>query len=409
MILVTQKTANGIKICPVTDFCALNQLTKRFVYPLPLIDETLDMLGGANFFTTMNCISGFWQVKVDPADQEKTGFSTLGGHYHYLRMPFGLINTPNTFAKLMNDTLARLINQICIVYLDGIIVFSKTDEEHISNLRLVFNRLRAANRMMKPEKCNFMLRTVNYLEYVISEDGIRPDKDKIAIIKEYLARKTVKEIHQFIGLVSYYRRFIPNFSKIAQSLTELTKKDVTFEWNEIREKAFVELHEALCDNPVLKYPDFSLSFFEICNSSGTAMDAVLSQKINGSDHPIFYISQKLNKAERNYSTTERECPCVFLVLKKWHYLYGCKFTVVTDHRPLRWLLQIKEPTSHLARWYLLLSEYDFEIIHKAGKANANADVLSRIPAHLVTPPYEPVACVGQGTDKARARKRPENI
>ncbi|KAJ8875611.1 hypothetical protein PR048_023507 [Dryococelus australis] len=179
-------------------------------------------------------------------------------------MPFGLINAPSTFAKLMNDTLAGLIGQVCFAYLDDI-VFSKT-EKHISNLRLVFDKLRAANLKLKPENCNFMS---NYLGHEISKD--------------------VKEIRQFIGLVGYYRRFIPSFSKIVQPLTELTKKDISFEWNELRENTFAELRKALCDKPVVKCPDISLPFFVTCGSSGTAMGAVLSQKINCSEHPTYYI------------------------------------------------------------------------------------------------------------------------
>ncbi|KAJ8872841.1 hypothetical protein PR048_026457 [Dryococelus australis] len=193
MISVMQKTANGLEICPVIDFRALNQVTKHFVYPLPLNYETLDILGGAKYFTTMDCISGFWQVRVNPEDQEKIGFSTPDGHYHALCMPFGLINTPSTFAKLMNDTLASLKGQLCFVYLDDTI-----------NLKLVFEKLRSANLKFKPEKCHFVLTNV-----------------------KYLVPKMVKEICQFIVFVGYYRRFIPNFSKVAQPLTELTK-DVAF-------------------------------------------------------------------------------------------------------------------------------------------------------------------------------------
>ncbi|KAJ8895227.1 hypothetical protein PR048_000552 [Dryococelus australis] len=225
----------------------------------------------------------------------------------------------------------------------------------------------------------------NYFGHVISKDRFRPDMDKIAVITDYLTPKTVKKKKsQFIGLVGSYHRFLPNFSKIAQPLIKLTRKDVTLEWNKIRENDFAE---ALCNKHVLKYLDFSLPFyFPYCDST------VLSQKINCSEHTIYYISWQFNKAKRNYSTTEWECLCVVYALKKWHYLYGRKFTVVTDHRPLRWLLQMKEPTLHLARLSLLLLEYDFDIVHKAGKANANAGALSQIPVQLVTLLYEPVMC-----------------
>ncbi|KAJ8897742.1 hypothetical protein PR048_003092 [Dryococelus australis] len=239
-------------------------------------------------------------------------------------MPFGHINALSTFAKLMNDTLAGSIGQVGFVYLDDIV------------------------------KCN-------YLGYIISEDRICLDKDKTIVIKEYLARKTVKEIRQFIGLVGHYCSFIPNFSKIAQPLTELTvlRKKSRF--------SGMKLHEALCDKPILRNPDFSLSFYLTCNSSGTAM------------------------AKRNYSVTKREYLSVMFPLKKWHYyFYGRKFTVITDYRPLRWLLQMKEPPSHLARWSLVLSEYDFGIVYKDGKVNANTDALSRISVQLVAPPYTPV-------------------
>ncbi|KAJ8890780.1 hypothetical protein PR048_010289 [Dryococelus australis] len=259
------------------------------------------MLGGAKYFTRMDCISGFWQLNVNQEDQEKI------------------------------------------------------EEKHICNLKLVFYRLRVANLKLKPENCNFMLKTVNYFGHVIPKDEIHPDKDKIAMIKEYPAPKTVKEICQFIELRLPRKRSRSNGTKEA--------------------KAFSELSEFLCDKPVLKYPDFSLPFLVTCDSAATTMGAVLSQKINGSEHPMYFVLRQINKAERNYSTTERECLC--------------KFTIVTDHRPLWWLLQIKEPMSHLARWSLL-SEYDFDIVHTARKGNANADALSRIPVQFVTPLYEPM-------------------
>ncbi|KAJ8865526.1 hypothetical protein PR048_033046 [Dryococelus australis] len=222
-------------------------------------------------------------------------------------------------------------------------------EEHVQNLKLELGRFRAANLKLKPEKCNFMLNTVNYL-------GHRTEFAHVDVIKECPTTQTVKEIRQFIGLVGDYRRFIPNFSKTAQPLTELTKKDVDFEWNDVRETAFSELREALCNKPILRYPDFSIPFYVTCDSSGSPMGAVLSRRINGSEQHIYFISRRINEAGRNYSTTERK----YL----WVYLYVRKYTVLTEQRPLR-----------LARWSLLLSDYDFDIIHKPGKTNDNAATL----------------------------------
>ncbi|KAJ8892499.1 hypothetical protein PR048_005080 [Dryococelus australis] len=228
-----------------------------------------------------------------------------------------------------------------------------------------FSRHRKLRTALKSADLGLICQMVNYLGHMISEDGIHLDKHKIAVI---LAPKTVKEIRHFIELVGYYRTIIPNFSKIAQPLRELTYQEGR------RENAISELCKTLCLKPVLQYPDFSLPFFMMCDK-----------------YPICFISRQLNKVERNYSTTERECLCVVFPLNKWrYYLYGRKFTVVTDQGPLKWLLQMKELISRLARWSLLLSEYDFDIVHKTGKAKANADVLSRISVQVVTPLYKPV-------------------
>ncbi|KAM0736907.1 Retrovirus-related Pol polyprotein from transposon 17.6 [Formica fusca] len=315
-----------------------------------------------------------------PEDQEKTAFSTPYGHYEYQRMPFGLKNAPATFQRLMDNVLTGLQGNELFVYLDDIVVYARSLKEHDVKVKELMQRLREANLQLQPDKCQFLRHEVAYLGHIIGNDGVRPDPSKIKAVEHFPIPRNYKNIKQFLGLVGYYRRFIKNFSKIAKPLTDLLKKDKTFAWTPSQENAFNSLKRELLKEPVLQYPNFKEPFLLTTDASGYAIGGVLSQGQIGKDLPISYISRTLNEAEGRYSTIEKEClAVVYCVTYFRHYLYGRKFTILTDHKPLVWLHSVKDPSSRLWKWRLKLSEYEYEIRYQAGKINVVADALSRNP------------------------------
>ena len=319
-------------------------------------------------------------------DAHKTAFSTPYGHFQFKRMPFGLKNAPATFQRLMNSVLSGLQGIELFVYLDDIVIYSRSLQEHESKFNKLMERLRNAKLRLQPDKCEFLRHEVNYLGHIISEDGVKPDPKKIEAVSKFPRPKKVKNIKQFLGLAGYYRRFIPDFSKVAKPLTQLLKKDTPFKWAENQENAFNNLKTALMTKPILQYPDFSKPFNLTTDASGYAIGGVLSQGPIGKDLPIAYASRLLNSAEQNYSTIEKEClAIVYSAMHFRPYLYGRKFTIVTDHKPLVWMHSIKDPTSRIWKWKLKLSDFEFDILYKEGRANANADALSRNPPEICLP------------------------
>lgn len=363
----------------VVDFRKLNDVTVGDSFPIPVISEILDALGKSKYFSTIDCASGFHQVPVRKEDQPKTAFSTREGHFQYRRMPFGLKGAPATFQRLMTTVLSGIQGIKCLVYLDDVVVFGENLSTHNERLREVLNRMRKYNMKLQPDKCEFLRKEVCYLGHVIGHTGVRPDEKRIEAVRNFPEPKTTRELKGFLGLAGYYRRFIPNFSKIAKPLTELLKKDVPYAWNDKTEKAFVTLKNLLISEPILQYPDFSKPFVLTTDASNDAIGAVLSQGPIGKDLPIAFASRTLNNAERNYPTVEKELLAIVWGCKYFRqYLYGRKFTVVTDHRPLTWIFSVKDPSSRLLRWRLKLEEYEYEVIYKKGSNNTNADALSRI-------------------------------
>lgn len=363
----------------VIDYRALNMRSIDEKWPLPNITDILDKLGKANYFTTLDLASGFHQILVDPEDIEKTAFSTEGGHYEFKRMPFGLKNAPCTFQRVMDNVLRGLQNEICSVYLDDIIIFSTSLEEHLDRIKLVFDRLRESNFKIQLDKSEFLKKNVQYLGHIITQEGVKPNPEKISIIKNFPIPKTQKDIKSFLGLLGYYRRFIRDFAKITKPMTKCLKKNATVIHDEEFIKSFNTAKEILTNDPILQYPDFSKEFILTTDASNVAIGAVLSQGTIPSDKPVAYASRTLNETETRYSTIEKELLAIVWACKHFRpYLYGRKFTIYTDHRPLIWLFNLREPSSKLVRWRLKLEEYDYKIIYKKGKYNTNADCLSRI-------------------------------
>jgi len=384
VVIVQKKTSDGTaqtRFC--TDFRGLNQITRADPYPLPLIVETLESLGQCRYFTTLDLASGYHQIPVEPADREKTAFTTLGAHYQYNKMPFGLVNAPATFQRVMDRVLCGIKGMECLVYLDDVIIYSSTFGEHCERLHHVLDRLQRANLKIKLEKCEFAKERVKYLGHLVTADGVQPDPDKITAVKEYPRPQTIKDVRAYLGLAGYYRRFVSGFADIAKPLTSLLKKEGKFVWGPEQELAFNQLKESLCSDAVLIYPEFTEEFILATDASGHAIGAVLSQIRDGHERPIAYASRQLNPAESRYSTTERELLAVVWATAQFRcYLLGRKFRLVTDHSALCWMLSLKDPSARLTRWALRLSEFTYSVEHKPGKRHSNADGLSRRSAPI---------------------------
>ena len=360
----------------VVDYRKLNEKTVTEKYPVPRIDEILDNLGKCVYFSTIDLAQGFHQIEMDPNSIQKTAFSVDNGHYEYLRMPFGLKNAPCTFQRVVDNIFREYLNRFCFVYMDDIICFSKSLEEHRQHLKLIFEKLREFNLKAQIDKCEFFRKDVEFLGHTVTPHGIKPNPSKLIAIEKYPIPKTTKEIKSFLGLIGYYRRFISNYAKIVFPLTKCLKKDAKINPNdEDYISAFQTCKDLLINSPILSYPDFTKPFKLTTDASNVAIGSVLSQN----NKPIAFYSRTLNSAERNYSTIEKELLAILDSTKHFRpYLYGRHFTIETDHNPLVWLYKIKEPNSRLIRWRLKLDEFDFKIIYKKGKENVVADALSRV-------------------------------
>jgi len=376
---VLVKKKNGtIRFC--IDYRKLNAVTKKDSYPIPRIDDIFDQLSGNAWYSTLDLKSGYWQIKIRAEDREKTAFSIGNGLWQFRVMPFGLCNAPATFERVMEQVLREFISKICLVYLDDVIIFGKTFEEMIQNLRKVLSRLREVNLKINPNKCVLFSQKVKYLGHIISSEGISTDDDKIAAVSNWPIPQNKKHLRSFLGLCSYYRRFVKSFSILAKPLYTLTENQTKFVWNEQCEAAFIQLKRALTSSPILSLPKGEGELVLDTDASNFGIGAVLSQKQDGLEKVISYFSRVLNRAERNYCVTRRELLSIVESIKAFHhYLYGRKFLVRTDHASLKWLLSFKDVEGQLARWTEKLQQYDFEITYRKGKLHANADGLSRRP------------------------------
>uniref|UniRef100_A0AAG5D8F6 RNA-directed DNA polymerase n=1 Tax=Anopheles atroparvus TaxID=41427 RepID=A0AAG5D8F6_ANOAO len=327
------------KIRVVIDYRKLNEKTIEDKYPIPQIEEILDNLGKSSYFTTLDLKSGFHQIEMDPKDRMKTAFSTTQGHFEFARMPFGLKNAPAAFQRAMNSVLSGLIGNICFVYLDDIIVVGKNLKTHLDNLDTVLQRLSDFNLKIQLDKCEFLKRETEFLGHTITPEGIKPNPDKIAKILDWRLPTTQKEIKQFLGLTGYYRRFIRDYAKLTKPLSKCLKKDATVNFNQEEYRtSFEELKKIISSDQILIYPDFKLPFILTTDASNYALGAVLSQMQDGKERPIAFGSRTLNETESNYSTTEKEALAIIWAVQKYKpYLYGNKFTLITDHKPLTFI------------------------------------------------------------------------
>ncbi|UYV65989.1 hypothetical protein LAZ67_3006074 [Cordylochernes scorpioides] len=377
-VILVKKRDGKYRFC--VDYRKLNNVTVKDVYPIPRIDEVMDTLQGSTHFSAIDLRSGYWQVEVEERDKEKTAFTTAHGLYEFNVMPFGLCNAPATFERNMENMLGNLRWQICLCYLDDVIIYSPDFPTHLKRLEAVFRCFRESNLRLNDKKCRFDFEELEILGYITSKHGIKPAEHNIKAVRNFPRPKKVKEVQSFLGMCSYYRKFIKDFSKIADPLTNLIKKSVSFTWTERQEEAFQTLKTALLSPPILGHFNPNAPTYVHTDASNIGIGATLVQDIGGEEKVISYLSRTLSKAEQNYSTTEKECLAVVWSMSKLRpYLYGRHFKIVTDHHALCWLKNLKDPTGRLARWALKIQEYDFDIIHKSGKKHLDADGLSRGP------------------------------
>jgi len=364
----------------VIDYRRLNSVTIPDRMPIPRVDDIVDRLHEAKYFTTLDIAWGYWHVEMDPESVEKTAFVTNQGHYEWLVMPMGLTNAGATFQRIVQQILGDLLYNGAINYLDDVIIYAKTPEEHNKLLDEVLSRLEANNIKLKRSKCKFAQTEVTYLGYAISYNQVRPLADKVRAIREFPVPKSAADIRRFIGMSQYYRRFIPNFSHIAKPLTMLTRKDVPFEWGTDQQMAFQKLIDVLTSAPVLAIFNPKVPCTIHTDASSVGIGATLSQRgKDGLDHPVEFFSRQLNEAQQNYNASELECLAVIEAVRHFEVYLNLPFKVVTDHSALQWLLTLKKPKGRLYRWSVELSTFNFTIEHRPGTSQAHVDALSRAP------------------------------
>ena len=367
-VLFVPKKDGRWRMC--IDYRALNKTTIKDKHALPRIDDLLDRLGKAKFFTKLDLASGYHQIAMKEKDIMKTAFRTSRGHYEFTVMPFGLTNAPATFQRLMNTVFADEWGNFVIVYLDDILIFSETAEQHLDHIRAALKRLQQASLFGRLHKSTFCQEEVEYLGFHVSSFGIRPSPDKVAAVVDWPRPQTVRDVRSFLGLSSYYRRFIRHYSLLARPLTELTKTDTMKQWGVAEQKSFDQLKAALVTAPVLRLPDFSRQFVLTTDASLVAVGAVLKQYFGDGLQPVAYESRKLNSTQMRYSAYERELLGIVEALRKWRsYLQGQRFIIQTDHSSLRHLPNQPSVNRRIWKWIGILQSYDFEIRHIPGVRN----------------------------------------
>ena len=379
-VVLVRKPDKEVRFC--IDYRRLNSITVRDVYPLPRVDDILGRLTGARYFTSLDLQKGFWQLPVTKEHREKTAFVTPDGLFEFLCMPFGLCGAPPSFQRLMDKVLSGLKWKECLCYMDDVLIFGRDFEEHQYRLDRVLDAIGNAGLTLNVKKCVFAAHRIAHLGHLIDKDGILPDPAKLEAVAEFPRPETLTQLRAFLGLASYYRRFIRGFAGIARPLHELLKKgsDVRNDWGPTQEAAFKDIKTKLTHSPVLVSDD-GVSEVELQTDASTkGIGAVLLLRTPEGNRPVTFVSRKLSPAEEKYHANELECLALVWALNKLrHHIYGRPMVVKTDSNVLRWLIQKKDVSGKFARWILTLQEYMLDVQHIRGSANTVADALSRSP------------------------------
>ena len=402
-ILFVKKKDGSLRLC--VDYRGLNNVTIKNRHPLPLIEESLDRLGRAKIFTSLDLREAYHRLRIRAGDEWKTAFRTRYGHFEYTVVPFGLTNAPAAFQAYINRALTGLVDIYCIVYLDDILIFSEDEKEHVKHVKEVLKRLKEHQLYVNLRKSTFHSDRTEYLGYIVTPDGISIDKTRISAITNWPIPKNVHEVREFVGFINYYRRFIPNFSHLAEPLTALTKKGpeqakrgrklkqeelVPIELSSDATNAFQSLKDSFLNTPILTHFDPTRPTILETDASGRAICGILSQLVpykngEGQWRPVAFASRKLSDTETRYHTHDLELLAIVWSCEKWrHYLEGLKdeFVVLTDHMNLKWFMKTKSLSRRQAGWASLLANYHFLLSHRPGKLNP-ADGPSRRPDYMV--------------------------
>lgn len=392
-IVLAPKKDGTARLC--VDYRRLNAVTVRDAYPFPAIDSIMYVLGNSRVFTTLDCSRGFLQIAIHPDDVPKTAFTCSRGLFEFVRLPFGLSNSPASFQRVMDTILADVKHKFAMAYMDDVIVFSNTIEEHVDHLNIVLQKLWDAGLTIHPGKVQLASSRVNLLGFVVDNGQLLPNQEKLQAITEYPPPHNVKSLQRFLGMVGFYRQFIPHCAEVSRPLNKLLQKGVRWTWGQEQQTAFMSLTLAIAKTASLQLPDLNKDFVLQTDASDCGLGAVLLQEHGGVLKPVAFASHTLTPAERNYSVTERECLAIVFALKKFDmYLDGARFEIQTDHQALSWLKKLPNPAGRLARWSLLLDRYHYTIVYKKGSTNIVADALSRAPLGVDDTQIKEVAVAG---------------
>ncbi|GBG64203.1 hypothetical protein CBR_g40903 [Chara braunii] len=380
-VLFVPKEGGTLRMC--IDYRGLNAITVKNADPLPRIDDLLDRVQGCKYYTKIDLKSGYHQIAIKLEDQHKTTFQTRYGLYEFVVMPFGLCNAPGTFQHAMNRIFHDHLDKFVVVYLDDILIFSKSAEEHAQHVETVLSLLRQHKYKINLQKCEFGRAKILYLGHEVSAEGIRREDAKVASIRDWPRPQTVTEVRSFLGMCGYYRNFVKNYSTIASPLTDLTRLDTPWDWSDECEDAFKRLKHALMNHEVLMVPDPQKSFIVTTYASQCDIGAVLAQQDGKKLRPIEYMSKKMPSKKLAKSTYERELYALYKTLVHWrHFLLGRFFYLRTDHQTLKWIKTQPTLSDALKRWIEVIDQYDFKLEHLKGEYNKVADALSRRADYL---------------------------